>query len=83
MPTWMCSGIFWPLESIPPFLRDLFLWSPLTLPIEALRSVMMRNWSINNYQVLMGYISSIGYSTIVFLLNLVIFNRSNSIFKLS
>jgi ABC-type polysaccharide/polyol phosphate export permease len=78
MPLWMCSGLLWPIESVPDTLRMLFYFNPLTLPIESLRSVMLRGWGINNPNIIIGYISSIAYSSIVFIINIIIFNKFSS-----
>lgn len=48
MPTFLLSGIFWPLEAIPNFLRWTSYLIPPTYGIEAMRSVIVRGWQIGD-----------------------------------
>ncbi len=61
--------MLWPLESVPSLLQMLFYWNPLTVPIESMRSVMIRGWGSTHTTVLFGYLISITYSSIVFVIN--------------
>ncbi|MEM3342128.1 MAG: ABC transporter permease [Thermoplasmata archaeon] len=45
-PSILLSGLFWPVESIPSFIRPLSYIVPLRWGIEALRDVMLRDWNI-------------------------------------
>ncbi|MEM0344005.1 MAG: ABC transporter permease [Thermoplasmata archaeon] len=46
-PSLLLSGVFWPLEAIPPVLRPVSSFVPLTYAVEGLRCVMIRGWSID------------------------------------
>ncbi len=65
---WMFSGVFWPIECLPYFLRIISNFGPLTLPIDALRSVMIRGWTIRYTQVLNGYLISLLYTMTAFII---------------
>ncbi|MGZ4848673.1 MAG: ABC transporter permease [Halobacteriota archaeon] len=43
----LLSGIIWPLEAIPEWLRPASYLLPTTYAVEALRSVMMRGWGFS------------------------------------
>ncbi|CAG2121138.1 unnamed protein product, partial [Medioppia subpectinata] len=45
LPLWIMSGVLWPLESIPTYFRYISDLSPITLPLDGLRSIMFRGWS--------------------------------------
>lgn len=45
-PVFLLSGIFWPLEAIPGWLRPLSWAVPTTYAVEGLRSVMIRGWGL-------------------------------------
>ena len=47
LPVFLLSGIFWPLESMPVWLRPLSYIIPPTYAVDALRSVMIRGWGID------------------------------------
>jgi ABC-type polysaccharide/polyol phosphate export permease len=68
------SGLFWPMEAITPTFRTIFSCTPLTLPLDSLRSLMTRGWSISNYNVFIGYIVSITYTFVISLINFLIFH---------
>jgi len=43
----LLSGIIWPLEAIPEWLRPASYLIPTTYAVEAMRSVMMRGWGLS------------------------------------
>ena len=45
-PVFLLSGIFWPVEAIPVWLRPLSWAVPTTYAVEGLRSVMIRGWGL-------------------------------------
>jgi ABC-type polysaccharide/polyol phosphate export permease len=75
-PLWLVSGLIWSLEALPNAIRFLSYLSPLSFPVESLRSIMLRGWSLNNFlNVLNGYVVSIGYALICSVINFVIFEK--------
>ncbi|XP_054161148.1 ABC transporter G family member 20-like [Oppia nitens] len=62
LPLWICSGVLWPLEAIPSYLRFFAYWSPLTLPIDSMRSVMLRGLRMYNQRVIYGYLVTVAYN---------------------
>jgi ABC-type multidrug transport system permease subunit len=73
---WYTGGVLWPLEAMPYAFRMIsYYLNPLTIPIEALRSVMLRGWGLNNIDVIIGYIVSIGYTLIFSVMNFVLFEK--------
>lgn len=47
MPAFLLSGVFWPLEAIPAWLRPASYLVPPSYSIDAARSVMIRGWGID------------------------------------
>ena len=47
MPGFLLSGVFWPLEAIPAWLRPASFFVPPSYAIEATRSVMLRGWGLD------------------------------------
>jgi len=43
-PSILLSGVFWPIEAVPDFLRPISYFIPLTYTVEGCRSVMIRGW---------------------------------------
>ena len=58
-PTVIIGGIFWPLESMPTALRYISQVLPSTLPIESLRSILLRGWNLQQTHVMIGFIITI------------------------
>lgn len=79
LPSFFFSGIIWPTESYSPFMRALSLISPLTLPAEALRSIMTRGWSLSYYPVWIGIVSNCLHSIIY--LTIAIFSSKLTIYS--
>ncbi len=44
LPSIIVAGVIWPIESMPPIIRPVSYFIPLTYAAEALRSVMIRGW---------------------------------------
>ncbi|MGA1872968.1 MAG: ABC transporter permease [Thermoplasmatota archaeon] len=48
MPAFLLSGVFWPLEAIPGWLRPVSYLVPVTYAVEGLRSVLLRGWGLSD-----------------------------------
>lgn len=77
VPLIFTSGTLYPLESLTETMRNIMLWNPLTLPINSLRSIMLRGWTLSNFYVQIGIISSLSYSLVVTLLTFTFFQIMN------
>ena len=75
LPLWIMSGVLWPLEAIPPYFRWISDLTPITLPLDALRSIMLRGWSYNRPVVFYGYLISLAYWLVISVLNIIIFQK--------
>ncbi|RWS24018.1 ABC transporter G family member 20-like protein, partial [Leptotrombidium deliense] len=60
------SGTLWPVESIPYSFRWMCYISPTTLPTEAFRHILYRNWSITSFGVSIGFGVSFIWTIIFF-----------------
>ena len=56
-PSLLLSGIIWPVEGMPSWVRTLTNISPLTHTAEAMRSIASRGWGITHYSVWFGFIA--------------------------
>ncbi|KAH8032550.1 hypothetical protein HPB51_026003 [Rhipicephalus microplus] len=70
----MALGILWPLEGIPKFIRYFSYTMPLTLPADALRSVMSKGWGLMHPNVLSGLLVNTGW-TIFFIVSCMLLFR--------
>ncbi len=59
LPTFLLSGIFWPINALPSRIRPLSNVLPPTHAAEALRSVMIRGWGL--WDVLQEILAIIGF----------------------
>jgi len=57
-PNLLLSGILWPVEGMPQFLRTISQFLPNTLSCQAMRDIMLRGWSIEREEVYLGVVSS-------------------------
>ena len=64
LPSFLVSGIFWPVEAIPTWLRPLSWVVPNSYAINAARDVMLQGWGIG--QVWLDLVALAGF-TVVFL----------------
>lgn len=47
LPTFLLSGIFWPIQAIPYWLRPLSYMVPPTYAVDACRAVMLKGWGLD------------------------------------
>jgi ABC-2 type transport system permease protein len=47
LPAFLLSGVFWPIQAIPEWLRPVSYVLPTTYAVEAVRSVILRGWGID------------------------------------
>ena len=73
-PIWIMSGVFWPLEAIPYYFRLIADWTPLTKPIDALRSIMTRSWTYRNPSVMIGYAVSLSYTSLLTIASVLLYH---------
>jgi ABC-2 type transport system permease protein len=60
LPTFLLSGIFWPVEAIPSVLRPLSYLIPPTYGVDAMRSILLRGWGID--QILLDIAALLGFA---------------------
>jgi ABC-2 type transport system permease protein len=48
LPVFLLSGIFWPVEAIPLWLRPISYLVPPTYAVDACRSVMLKGWGLEH-----------------------------------
>jgi len=51
----------WPLEAMDPILKKISLFFPLTLSVDAFRSITARNWGLSHPIVMQGFISILAW----------------------
>jgi ABC-2 type transport system permease protein len=47
IPSIVLSGVFWPMEAMPPVFRGIPAFIPMTHAVNGLRSVMVRGWTLS------------------------------------
>lgn len=77
MPLIFTSGTLYPLEAAPKLLHQIMMWNPLTMPIDALRNIMLRGWSFTHYYVITGVMTNLSYSLVICLFTLIYFRIMN------
>jgi ABC-type multidrug transport system ATPase subunit/ABC-type multidrug transport system permease subunit len=60
------SGILWPFEAIPYWLRTICYIQPLTMPVQALKAITLKGATLGDRPVNLGFLVSISW-LIVFL----------------
>ncbi|XP_003696091.1 ABC transporter G family member 20 isoform X1 [Apis florea] len=60
-PTLLLSGVIWPIEGMPSFLRRISQGLPLTMATTALRAMLTRGWDMGEMDVYLGFISTISW----------------------
>jgi ABC-type multidrug transport system permease subunit len=57
LPVSIISGIFWPVESMPRFMKPISYFGPQTLALDAMRYVISRGWDLSKTAVMYGVIT--------------------------
>jgi ABC-2 type transport system permease protein len=47
LPVFLLSGVFWPIEAIPAWLRPISYLVPPTYAVDACRSVLLKGWGVD------------------------------------
>src|SRR5665647_2824162 len=47
LPAFLLSGVFWPIQAIPAWLRPVSYIIPTTYAVDAVRSVIIRGWGLD------------------------------------
>jgi ABC-2 type transport system permease protein len=47
LPAFLLSGVFWPIQAIPTWLRPVSYVIPTTYAVDAVRSVILRGWGLD------------------------------------
>ncbi|CAH0398024.1 unnamed protein product [Chilo suppressalis] len=71
-PTLLLSGVIWPVEGMPLFLRYVSFCLPLTLATNSLRSILTRGWPLTDSDVYMGFVSTLIWIAVFMTLTLTI-----------
>lgn len=57
LPVSIISGIFWPVEAMPFFMKPISYFGPQTLALDAMRAVISRGWDLAHVVVLYGLVA--------------------------
>lgn len=75
-PILLVSGIIWPIESQPGWLKDYFSrFSPLTYATDAFRAILEKEWNLTNFVVIRGFLTTYIYTFLFAFCFLVMFSR--------
>ncbi|CAF4658999.1 unnamed protein product, partial [Rotaria sp. Silwood2] len=83
-PVLICSGIMWPLEGMPPVMRFVSNFTPLTQTVEAIRCIAGRSWSLTHFKVWFGFVNASSWSLGFFIIAAIIFalRKRNFLFSI-
>jgi ABC-2 type transport system permease protein len=73
MPPMLLTGIFWPVEGIPAWLRPVTWLIPNTYAINAARDVMLRGWGIG--QIWLELVALVAFTVVFLALSVFSLNR--------
>ncbi|XP_054160056.1 ABC transporter G family member 20-like [Oppia nitens] len=57
LPVSIISGIFWPVEAMPSFMKPISYFGPQTLALDSMRYVISRGWDIYYLSVIYGLVA--------------------------
>ena len=69
------SGVLWPFDSLPFWVRPISYIQPTTLPAESIRSILSRGLTITHHPVFSGFIVSIIWTVIFLVASIIYFKR--------
>lgn len=68
LPISIISGIFWPVEAMPAFMKPISYFGPQTLALDAMRAVISKGWSVVHVVVLRGLLATSAWFALLVLL---------------
>ncbi|PAA75845.1 hypothetical protein BOX15_Mlig020348g2 [Macrostomum lignano] len=71
-PNLLLSGIIWPAEAMPQYLRFISRGLPISQSVEAMRSVLSRGFGFTAAPVYLGFVSAIAWASGLLLLALLL-----------
>ncbi|XP_054155255.1 methionine import ATP-binding protein MetN-like [Oppia nitens] len=71
------SGAIFPFELVEPNLRQILYYSPIAMPTESLRNVMLRGWNLYHQYVFHGFALNVGTGCLFLVLAMIIFRRNS------
>ncbi len=74
-PSSFLSGLLWPREGLPYILQLISPLLPMTLPAEAMRSLMTRCWDISHPNVWQGFLVNTVYIIGAFVITILLLNK--------
>ena len=76
IPQLFCSGQYWPLEGLSKAKKWIFYYgSPLAIPIETMRNLVLRGWDLSHDDIKIGYLWTIVPSIIWLSIALMVFKK--------
>lgn len=76
-PNLLLSGVVWPTQAMPYYMRYLSYGLPQTIPTESLRCILSRGWGIGHTEVWLGFVVSGAWCAIFLLFAAVAFRLRN------
>ena len=73
VPAIILAGVIWPIESMPPIIRPVSYFIPLTYAADALRSVMIRGWG--PLEIGVDILALVIFAVLTFSLSILIMRR--------
>lgn len=63
LPGFLLSGVFWPIEAMPSWLRPVSYFIPVTYAVNGLRSVLLRGWGVFDiwFEIVMLLVFMVGF----------------------
>ncbi|XP_054155163.1 ABC transporter G family member 20-like [Oppia nitens] len=70
------GGCFWPIENMPLWLRYWSYLMPSTIPIQSMRAILFREWTVDYFQVYIGFIVTYVWFAVFVIVALIFLRRS-------
>jgi ABC-type multidrug transport system permease subunit len=68
----LLSGVLWPMEGMPVYLRYISYFLPQTYAIESLRNIFSRAWGMDRPEVYLGVATTFGWIIALLALSIIV-----------
>lgn len=75
-PALLMGGVLWPVEGTPAVLRRVSWSVPQALPAHAMRGVMLRNYTFDNWHVVQAVGATTGWTLVFMALSMIMYSLS-------